>query len=262
MSRFLQRAGNPQEDMLNKSKEDSLNYIQLKLQKLLETLAENNEHFAGRLIGVGSYFEGVPFSGEELDFVYELESYIAGKHPEILLLQEKNVNTFKPRENRDIYPAIYFKIKIGDKYLEARCLQEQFKELLIENIVKSSTDCDTCPNEPIIMSRGPAVVLFFDYFNDRNCSNRSPGNIKLDITLSIPIKTGDMLLSEWFAAQSPPIDVPLNQLYQDSMRSAHLVPSGDFWKLSFSVKERDLVKEAMMESGKKTCYSAIKVSLF
>ena len=110
------------------------------------------------------------------------------------------------------------------------------------------------------MSKGPAVVVLLEYFNDRNCSYQSLGNIKLDITLSIPIKTGDKLLSEWFAAQSPPIDVPLNQLYGKSIRSAHLVPSGDFWKLSLSVKERDLVKEAMMEPGKRTCYAAIKVN--
>ena len=126
-SRFLQRAGNPQEDMLNKS-QDSLNCIQWKLQKLLETLARNNKHFAGRLIGVGSYFEGVPFSGEELDFVYELESYIAGKHPQIVLLQEKNVNTFKPRENSDIFPATYFKIKYGNSLLNPRRLKRTVQE--------------------------------------------------------------------------------------------------------------------------------------
>ena len=254
MSRFLQRAGNC-EEIFSKYQDDALTNAVWKLQRSLENLAKNNKKFSGRLIGVGSYFEGVPFSGEELDFVYELDSNIfGGKQFEIM--QQTKVNTFKPKEKSDIFPATYFKIKCGDNFLEPGSLQEQFKKLLIKYFVKS---IDTDPNPSIIVSRGPAVVLFLEYFNAESSSKQRLGDIKLDITLSIPIKTGKNLLSAWFAGQSTPINVPLNHLYQDSIRSAHLVPAGDFWKLSLSVKESDLVKEAMVNAGKRTCYAAIKV---
>ena len=253
MSRFLQRAGDC-EERFSKDRNDALMNAQWKLQRSLENLAKNNKKFSGRLIGVGSYFEGVPFSGDELDFVYELDCNILGKQSEII--QQTKVNTFKPREKSDIFPATYFKIKCGHKFLKPSPLQEQFKKLLIKYFVKS---IDPDPNPSIIISKGPAVVLFLEYFNAESSSKQRLGDIKLDITLSIPIKTGKNLLSAWFAGQSTPINVPLYHLYQDSIRSAHLVPAGDFWKLSLSVKERDLVKEAMKDAGKRTCYAAIKV---
>ena len=98
--------------------------------------------------------------------------------------------------------------------LEPRCLQEQFKKLLIEYYVKS---INTDTNPAIIVSKGPAVVLFLEYFNAESSSKQRFCDIKLDITLSIPIRTGKNLLSAWFAGQSTPINVPLNHLYQDSI---------------------------------------------
>ena len=256
LSRFVQMAGNSDENMPNKYQKDGLNMIQWKLQKLFETVSRKEPQFSGKLIGVGSYFEGIQIAGEELDFVYELQDYNVGSNLDITLQQEQKLNTFNPREKSNAYPATYFRLKQDNKFINPRSLQEKFKETIAHYLVELF---DTDQNLPIILCKGPAVTFFVENSIEKDGVKLKVCDIKIDITLSIAIKTGNKLLSDWFASYSPPIDVSLNKHYQDSIRSAHLVPSGDYWKLSLSVKECELVREAMLSRGQRICYTAIKV---
>ena len=227
-------------------------------------------------------------SPNEFDYVLELTSL-----PQSQLQPEfKLPETFKPRKDENIFPKSYFKLKFKNKVpdvwkchecrgcrsfqncsnilLDPRRLQEMFRRTVAESVKAVSRPGGA--TQPKVTCSGPAVTIYTklnkeaieEYLVvDNNKKTKKALSkiddehlivIKIDITIALPWKSTDA--GKW------PLEGNCDAKLKKPIPKCHLVTSGDFWKVSFSSVETELVRDqTSSDKGKRNCFLVLKVSV-
>ena len=105
----------------------------------------------------------------------------------------------------------------------------------------------------MVRRNGPAVSCY-----TKSQLLEYPGLVKIDLTFGIPICRTN--------SQAWPLDyfkdIRLGEhVLADcgTMEKCHLIPAGDYWKVSFVPYEKDRMIDLLQEDNKKYCFQAIKV---
>jgi hypothetical protein len=220
--------------------------------KIKQRLDMDPDFKDGELVECGSFYENTKVGNpHEFDFQYimPLKNYTA-KVAQMSKLKAKQSNL----ESKSFFKL--YKTDNGEEIV-AKDKHDAFQST-VEGILK-----DIFRTDGPIMTRkaGPAVkfVLKIPYEDENQGKKqkkpRKPRYVKVDLTMayrSSPKHTffGEVELRSY-----------AKFLRNQEQLQCHFIPAHDFWKLSFTKNERDLMKKVSAVNYKGVCYRAIKVGM-
>lgn len=246
------------------------------VKKFLDELETRDSLFKGIVHPCGSYYEGVKVKEpNEFDYIYELTSSVL----ENLEPEHEVPKTFKPYKTQDIKGRSYYKLTFKPtipalwkpyarehQELDPRKMQGRFKEL-VQTIAREMPDRVQC--------NGPAVTLYGklkheaveEHLNKKGVKrlNQMGGKnyegflIKIDISLAIPVRT--VQGNRWPLQGRGGAELNFDMLEPDVIGECHPVPSGNFWRVSFSTLETEMMRKYAESVDKKGLFQALKVNI-
>ena len=254
-----------------------------------------SDRFRGEIIPCGSYYEGVKVKQpNEFDYLFALDTVPFST----LDITHVNPQTFKPYKNSEVRAKSYYSLNFsksgvpekwwcdqchGCKSATGKCTRLHLEPRQIQSDFRNKVRKVACGfvhpsgtislTNPVVTANGPAVTLYAkieprsinELLNDNGKKRlKSMGRnyagflIKIDISLAIPMKRygGTM-----WPLQDISNDAELNteMVGAEPIETCYLVPSGDFWRASFSHLETQEMKNNAGEADKKSLFQALKV---
>ena len=240
-----------------------------KFTENLMGLVKKDWTLGGEIILCGSTTENTATESSDVDLLYQL---FPPDQKRVTFEHCIKPPTFKPREVDSIRPRSYFKAKLsldpGDalkcggcsdckdeplgvdpsphhnnqtEFLDPRIMQRRFSRS-VEEAIK-----EMCPEDTIMPQQvnGPAVTLHIKVFDENGggcktskgtCRKEDSKVSKIDLSPAIPYKWGDVKETEIVVNEGRDFGLTDSEI-------VYLVPSGDYWKLSFPGQERKGMKK-------------------